>query len=164
MVNNMKHIKLYEVFNSEDYYKHISLEYAAKLIGPYYSDKGNENIVEFTDKEINKIMSIYNNKEFNAKKPSYRYGVEFQKSNGSTSPRFDSIPESVGAEGKYDIKLYHLGVFGKRELLDYQSVYKLEDDWFILNTQPNNYYRCDQLDGLIKCMEDHKMKFPPKDI
>lgn len=148
MVNNMKWIKLYEGFNSEDYYKHISHEYAAKLIGPYYSDKGNENTVEFTDKEINKIMSIYNNKEFHAKKPSYRYVVEFQKSN----------------EGQYDIKLYHLGFLGKRELLDYQSVYKLEDDWFILNTQPNNYYRCDQLDGLIKCMEDHKMKFPPKDI
>jgi hypothetical protein len=149
----MKHIKLYEGFNSEDYYKHISHEYAANLIGPYYSDKGNENIVEFTDKEINKIMSIYNNEEFHAKKPSFRYGVDFQKSNGST-----------GTEGKYDIKLYHLGFLGKRELLDYQSVYKLEDDWFILNTRPDNYYRCDQLDGLIKCMEDHKMKFLPKDI
>lgn len=143
----MNHLKLYESYLDE-YYIHISHEYASKLIGDFVVDGGrlvNENLLEFNDRELNRIKSIYSD----IKKPNFRNVIDF------------TIDES----GKLIIRLYHLGIFGKRKMIEYQFIYKLNDDWFIL--KHNNLYgwfKCDQFEGLMKCMEDHKMKFPPTDL
>lgn len=37
-------------------------------------------------------------------------------------------------------------------------IYKLEDEWYILalgKSYKNRIYRCDQIDGLIKCIQDN---------
>jgi len=145
----MKHLKLYEGY-LDDYYKEISHEYASRLIGPFVVTNGrlaNKNMVEFNDREITRIKSMYTD----IKKPNFRYGVEF----------------NMDEPGKFLIKLYYIGLFGKKQMIEYQIIYKLDDDWFVLFEQKNLYngwFKCDQFEGLIKCMEDHTMKFPPTDM
>ena len=37
------------------------------------------------------------------------------------------------------------------------TIYKLKDEWFVLSAEleeKNNFYKCDQLDGVIKCLND----------
>lgn len=34
------------------------------------------------------------------------------------------------------------------------EILKLEDEWFILEQSPNKYYKCDQIYGLLKCLDE----------
>lgn len=34
------------------------------------------------------------------------------------------------------------------------EILKLEDEWFILEQKPNKYYKCDQIYGLLKCLDE----------
>lgn len=169
-------IKMYEDFGSEKYYKHITPEYASEIIGPS-SYTGLEKGVNFTEREINRIKSVYSD----IKKPSNRYYVEFRKSSGMWYA--DEVTKEK-QECVFSIILYHntswmprllsplqtsrVGLTNsKREKLEYQNIYKIEDDWFVLKHSRGGHtvsFKCDQMDGLIKCMEDYKMKFPPKFI
>jgi hypothetical protein len=133
---------LFEGFNTDDYYTSISSDTAFKLIG-HLKNKF-ENTKTLTDKEILILSSLYSNIEINHKNHEIDISI------------------SSGDDGILNIVLSHKNVY--TETLQYQNIVKLDDDWFILIHSIKGtglvYFKCDQLDGLIKCIEDHKMKFP----
>ena len=139
----MKHIKLFEGFNTDDYYTEISEDTARNLFGELKNKF--ENTKTLTNKEIDKIKSLYSNIEI--------------------PPNCDiDISKSYDDDGILNIILSRF-----IKSLQYQNIVKLDDDWFVLihllSYRPVSgtrllYFKCDQLDGLIKCIEDHKMKFP----
>ena len=149
-------IKMYENFESEKYYISITPDYANNLLGTPMSS-GYEKGVNFTEREIDRIKSVYSN----IKKPSFRHLVDFEKSSGLFGYEEEVDPDKK--ECVLIMNLYSLSFFGKKERLEYNMIYKLEDDWFVLihmrEGNPPRCFRCDQMDGLIRCVEDFYLKY-----
>ena len=54
------------------------------------------------------------------------------------------------------------GGYAKKQQDIDMYVYKMEDDWFIIKEKSpelgnSKYYKCDQIDGVIKLLKDHKL-------
>ena len=133
----MIHIILFEGFNTDDYYTEISEDTARNLFGELKNKF--ENTKTLTNKEIDKIKRLYSNIEI---PPNCNIAISILHND-------DGILNII------------LSRFVKS--LQYQNIVKLDDDWFVLIHLSGTsllYFKCDQLDGLIKCIEDHKMKFP----
>jgi hypothetical protein len=156
-------IKMYENFESEKYYISITPDYANKLLG-HLDHTGFEKGVNFTEREIDRIKSVYSN----IKKPSFKHLVDFEKSSGLFGYVEEVDPDKK--ECVLIMNLYSLSFFGKKERLEYNMIYKLEDDWFVLKHMrftydsmregnPPRCFRCDQMDGLIRCVEDFYLKY-----
>jgi hypothetical protein len=141
----MKYLKAFESYGVEDYYKEITeFEYDDDICNIGGTD-GEEDVeymrekwVEFTDQEISKITEILSEKKdvnYIIDLPNFK----FWKENGIARARLDIKPSKKS-----------------KTLENIMYIVKLEDDWYYLyDCYPNKFYKCDQFDGLLKCIKDN---------
>ena len=137
----MKWIKIFEDFN--EYYSEISQTEWTDMIRytTYTWDKS----------EINKIESLYDD------------SVKVIETD-SISHRFDEYPPNsllvlkskkslIGRIVPKKFSNFWESVIGK------VVIYKMMDDWFaVWSHGDQKYYKCDQFDGLVKCLKDIGLK------
>lgn len=148
-------LKLFEDFESEEYYKRITSDYAYRLLG-------SQCIIPLTESDKEEIKKVYcdtSDKMF-AKKIDGRINQLYPSKN---------VRFHINEESSYVISLYTSNLIGMTKVIDNQNIFLLDDEWFILycrgvatNKSPHLFYKCDQIDGLVKCLEDNMMRLPPK--
>ena len=172
----MKWLNLFEGFDIEDYYKCINSEYAYYLLGEtrpqHVSIKGNsqeyryKNCIPLSDSDKMEIQKVYCDtsdkiitKSINGciNKLCIDKGVRFYID-------FDgAFIICLCSNGLLSI-LYTSNLLGGVKVIDHQNIFKLDDEWFIVycrgastGKSKHLFYKCDQIGGLIKCLEDNKM-------
>jgi hypothetical protein len=125
-------IKLFEMFNKEDFYKEISyLEYGE--LNTYFNKES------FNKNEVNFFNNLTGDK----------IRIDFwRKQKKHTSVRTSSFDDSD------EVALCILNKY------IYVNLTKLKDNYYIVNYDINSgydYYRCDQFEGLIKLLKDKKV-------
>ena len=140
---NVKHIKYINEGFNEDYYTEISYNECEILVG-----ETNQNLLKITDKELTKIKSLYNQNII--KFDGFQFETIIKKIDYS-----NHLIICLGSNTYHNMKF---------ESYVYQNIAKIDDDWYILYHggigRVLRYYKCDQLEGLLKCMKDHKMTYP----
>ena len=109
-------IKLFEEYESEEYYSSITMEKFDEYLGVGYI-----NALNFTIVEIRRIIDYCNEK-------------------GGLYCNYGS--------GTIRIHMVLHGTISKFSI----NIYKLEDEWFVVRVFGHSYYRCDQMEGLIKLL------------
>lgn len=89
----------------------------------------NKNIVRFTKRELNEIDKYFKNIN-----QSYFITEE---------PISDDIKEVL-----VDVVVVRVGEHG------YIFILSMPDEWYLVNHRHSTFYKCDQLDGLFKFLED----------
>jgi hypothetical protein len=124
----MKWIKIWEKFDEE--YELIPYSKFRELL-----DRQKKLLI-LTDKEKEKIKEIY--------------------SDVNKSSEYTLTLSNVKTIDGQCLVLKILRV-SNSEVISEQAIYKLDDYWFILRHEFFNYFKCDDLTGLIKCIKDNKM-------
>ena len=166
----MKHIKLFESFNTEDYYKQITNREYASYAGTSGARYG-INHIHFTDMEKKKISEILDSKDLVKKDTTLLTNPTNLRYMDELSTR------SRTGDNKYEFDLKTMGGFhGLRIVKDHETsnpmhrdvstngyveflINKVEDDWYIVaeHIYPNlrgYQYLCDQFEGLLQFIKD----------
>jgi len=109
----MRHIKLFEAFGTDDYYKEITHEEYDSL---------RDSFINIPKSESYKLESLISD-DYNAEKQQVRnisYLLCRKKVRGGINPF---------------------------------TIVKLEDDWYLVYME-DQFFKCDQLEGLIKLLKD----------
>lgn len=127
----MKYLKNFYESYTNDYYNEISNnEYRDTLYKDFVA-----NPVNFNIKNRYRLMSMLNNSAYS----------NMDISLGRTD---------VKRNGNNQICNYIQINLDKNKYKDYQiKIYEMEDDWYLVSSF-NNYYKCNQFDGLIKLLKD----------
>ena len=163
----MKYLKLYENFESESEFNKIEEVECVRVVKTH-------ELIEFTTKEIEKLNSFSDNIECKAtktkggkpclsaikgKRSLWKLGFNVIKSlfNEIYAVTFGVIIPLVDWD-----KVIPSIPIAKENLRSFYTVYKFEDDWFILvkykpvkgrfRDGDIEYYKCDQLEGLKSCL------------
>jgi hypothetical protein len=155
----MKHIGLFENFESEDFYKCISSEYFYQLLGSQdHNNYQYQNTTQLSESDKNEIKKVYCDESDK---------MITKKVDGKINQLYPNkhIKFHTDEESAYVICLYETNLLGMTKILDNQNILKLEDEWFLVYCRGsatgktrNLFFKCDQIDGLVKCLEDNKMK------
>lgn len=135
-MKHLKHIK--ERFESEDYYTEL-------IFSEYHELKlnSNKNRIYFKKRNIKYLMSVLKN-------------IPYDLTVYHSSIHIKDITEEV-LDKVNDI--HKAQIIGQWE--DYYfSISEIEDDYFIANIVINyvsKYYKCDQIEGVIKLLKDMKI-------
>jgi hypothetical protein len=141
----MKWMKLFEGFDTDEYYQKINrVDFDVYQWG---EDNSLNNRVDFDRKIMTNIGSLLNN------------GFKFDMSGSAQK----SLYRYIGG----DDLIYVMTITGIRESI---LIIQLEDEWFLvrqvkdimsdqynrigIDTESYNYYRCDQVEGLKKLLKD----------
>lgn len=117
-------IKMFEEYNNK--WRSISRSESLEF-GKSYSD--------FTEAEYNSIKSIFDNNEYYSTDNLFNSGL---------SKKSDFFKNSVlGVAIRVDINYSDTSFI----------ISKYEDEWYIINYKYEYYYLCDQMDGLLECLE-----------
>ena len=133
----MKHIKLFEKFNIEDYYQEIGEAEFYRLKGASLFSESN---CVFLSKDIRRRLR--------GLKYITNYYVRILAPNNK-----------VGFKGFAVINPY---VNKQTSLSKLTWIYETKDEWYLVRTQQLNddyrqehhYYKCDQVDGVVRLLED----------
>lgn len=145
----MKHLQLFEGFKKEDYYTKISDSEANGIMVGLISPS-------FTEKEISDIKNIYSKIVI----PKY-FGLIYE------------VRVELKGIGDYrnkniiDISLHCSKIGYSRPswetVRSYHNIVKLPDEYYLLGSggkgKSVKWFKCDQFDGLIECIDDNKMEF-----
>jgi hypothetical protein len=118
----MKHIRLFEGFNKDEYYQEIHEDTIPHLL------KSSGGYTTFSKRDLNILCDDY--------------GFNYTRW-GDGSERIYKQSKKMGRKNSFTI-----------------YIYQLPDEYFILNVYYGGYpieksfYKCDQVDGVIKLLED----------
>jgi len=138
----MKYIKMFESFEGE-YYKEVDLsEWEEWVMSDYYTNRE-----KFTTNEVSKLKELI--------------------------PEFDCY-DDTNPISNFNYILCESNVFSKKfdytnnvgNIYNYIEIYKITDDYYYLEFHTHSYnetlvctyisyYKCDQFDGLLRCIEDN---------
>jgi len=113
----MRHIRLFEGFNKDEYYQKISYDEYCSI----YS-------IDFEYKYYDKLNRYYRDEVFSAE--------PVLEKDGDNIKMVDLNPHEVG---------YRV------------TIYQGEDEWFFVAIRDlfiMSYFKCDQYEGLIKCLDE----------
>ena len=155
----MKYIKIFEKFDV-GYEEIDGTEFLNQVIGDGYNKQNinkfqKEKLDSFKKVEIERIMKIfpdasYDNSNRNITWPE---GHPYHMFSDDPNIKNGKLLIYKVTEQDYDEDEQDYGP-NEDELL---TIYKVSDEWYFVedHTQMNTYYKCDQFDGLIKCLEDN---------
>jgi hypothetical protein len=138
----MKYIKMFESFEGE-YYKEVDLsEWEEWVMSDYYTNRE-----KFTTNEVSKLKELIPELDcYDDTNPISNFNYILCESN-VFSKKFD-YTNNVG------------------NIYNYIEIYKITDDYYYLEFHTysynetlvctyGSYYKCDQFDGLLRCIEDN---------
>jgi hypothetical protein len=138
----MKWLKLFEGFETDDYYKEVSEDEYDELATSH---------VNFTTYEKEEIKKYFHqvSREFTI----YVKNLETGEIYKDTIAKTQGDPGLVEVEERYIIpKEYFLISYNHKVRM---AISKIDDEWFmVLLYEKGRYYKCDQIEGLKKLIED----------
>jgi hypothetical protein len=133
--------KFFEYYNQ--YYQKVTLE--------DMQDLDYEQYVDFTQYEVNEIKKLISN-HYNITQTLFSVNIV-------NNDIKISIPHFLQRINYWDKDTKWKRTFkpGGPVVTSAYTVYKFNDDWFYLVDEKgiSNYYKCDQLEGLLKCLKDN---------
>ena len=177
----MKYLKLFkESVYEGSHYKEISHRNFYDRTWPDYEDEDEngdptnfelisnfykENFVDFTKQEISKIEEFF---------PQWFHKSNTEKTNKFGLPYTPFIKQyhapDFGAghdNNKGQLRL-STGMYSPKNNKFHCIINKLKDEWYLVNIVAHNnktkgeanlYFECDQLEGLLKCLQDNVQKY-----
>jgi hypothetical protein len=144
----MRYIKLFKESNTDDYYKLIDMiEFNTSL---------NQSTININDNTVNKVEN-----QMLRKKSLHKRGI------GNIITSSYSINKVIVKQSHEENRHQECNLFGisisiiNSSLVEfYLLIIELEDEWFLMRIRRNDdmvYYKCDQLEGLLKCIDDYEV-------
>jgi len=160
----MKHLKLFEEANDNLYYRKLTWdEQNYEWVGGFTSDR--RHTWCFNKKDVLKVVSYFKDWDFYIK-PCYKDKFElFILSEGTSLKWFCPDPKErkkiIGLDSTELAYLHISDIFiGGRMMPGYRAlaeIHSYDDDYFtcsINDTNVDEFYECDQIEGLIKLLKD----------
>lgn len=147
----MRYLKLYEEYTdikADDYYQALSMQEFDELVFNEFLDP-KDTLLEFNEMEINQIKKIVFD-QFKSKSTHYNIGFDL-KNRSFLSYKQDTrgseitllvfeITNEFNDECDFDESLF---------------IYKLSDEWYMVSIYGYGNFKCDQIEGLYKLLNDY---------
>jgi|LakMenE18May11ns_1017448.scaffolds.fasta_scaffold9850557_4 hypothetical protein len=131
----MKWIKLFEGYLDDQFYTEISTDNSRG--GEYWSWEKIDQYISFERRVFDRLNNYYRNETFSAEPELRRVGDTDDTGNFHLDTRL--YVEFKSHEPGYTVRIF-----------------QYEDEWFLvwIHSMEEHYFKCDQYEGLIKCLDE----------
>lgn len=159
----MKYLKLYEEYTdikADDYYQALSMQEFDELVFDEFLEPRN-TLLEFNEMEINQIKKLVFD-QFKSKSTHYNIRLDL-KNRSFLKPE---VFVTVGGASTYkqdpigsEIVLLSFELTNEfNDECDFDEsllIYKLSDEWYMVSIYGYGNFKCDQIEGLYKLLNDY---------
>ncbi len=149
----MKYLKLYEEYTdikADDYYQALSMQEFDELVFDEFLEP-KDTLLEFNEMEINQIKKLVFD-QFKSKSTHYNIRLDLKNMSYLKPSTYKHHRES-------EIVLLSFELTNEfNDECDFDEsllIYKLSDEWYMVSIYGYGNFKCDQIEGLYKLLNDY---------